>query len=277
MYAYIFSGQGEQNEKIEKKLYENYKKSKKIFNISNEILKVNIINDIKKKNIYQVGIFINSILKYKKKKYKPLMIAGHSLGELSALVCNKNISFEDGLKLISKRIKYMEEDSRENPAKMIAIIGLKKNKIKSICENYNAKISNYNSSEEIIISIKEEQIKSFYKEMKKEKPKRIIQINTKGGFHSNFMKNAKKKLEKEIKKISFKKGICPIYQNVNGNKNENPEMIKKNIINQMNNPVRWIKTIKNMIKDGAKFFIECSDKKILEKFVKKTNEKIAYL
>lgn len=277
--AYIFPGQGSQSKNMGKYIYNTSIQGRKLFDISNNILNFDILeimfnNDEKKiKNtlINQLSIYIYTVIKTKiQNNFNPNMVAGHSLGEYSALTAINSLKFEDGLKIIKYRGEIMQKICKKKKLKMLAVLGLKDKKIENICKKYNNNItpSIYNYNGQIVLSGKIFFIKKI-KKMFKQLRVKTVNIPIEGGFHTPLMRNIVNKFKKKIKKTKIYKPICPIYQNFNAKKTTNPIIIKNNLIKQITYPVKWKQTIKNMIKDGAEKFIEIGPKKILTKFLKK--------
>ena len=279
---FLFPGQGSQYVGMGKLFYEKFDFAKQLYNKANEILEY----DIKEISFYdknsvlnhtintQPAIYIYSIiLDYflKDNGYEPIAVAGHSLGEYSALVSAEVISFEDGLKLIKERSKKMNNLGSEQPGSMAAIINTDSRTISKLLKKYNNKIviANYNTPNQTVISGHKESINSFIENAKKNNIRKIIPLNVSGAFHSPLMKNARIYLEKFIKSTKFNMAKIPIYQNVNPEKNFESDAIKLNTINQLDKPVRWVEIIHNMIKDNYIDFIEVGPKNILTNFNKK--------
>ena len=279
---FLFPGQGSQYVGMGKLFYEKFDFAKQLYNKANEILEY----DIKEISFYdknsvlnhtintQPAIYIYSIiLDYflKDNGYEPIAMAGHSLGEYSALVSAEVISFEDGLKLIKERSKKMNNLGSEQPGSMAAIINTDSRTISKLLKKYNNKIviANYNTPNQTVISGHKQSINNFIENAKKNNIRKIIPLNVSGAFHSPLMKNARIYLEKFIKSTKFNMAKIPIYQNVNPEKNFESDAIKLNTINQLDKPVRWVETIHNMIKDNYIDFIEVGPKNILTNFNKK--------
>ena len=280
--VFLFPGQGSQYPGMGKYLYDKFDYAKKMINDSNYILEYNIkdilTNDnndsINKTKYTQPAIFIYSMILdrfCKEEGYEPVACAGHSLGEYSALVSLNVLTFEDALKTIKNRANKMNEVGLSTPGAMVAIINVKIDKINKLLKSYNDNIviANYNTADQVIISGHKDSINKLIKNSKKHGLRKIIPLNVSGAFHSPLMENARIYLEKFIKSIEFHDTKTPIYQNVFPKKNFNSKKIKKNIINQIDQPVRWLDTITNMKKDGFREYIEVGPKNILTNFNKK--------
>lgn len=281
MTAYIYPGQGSQYCGMGKDLYDYSKDAKKLFETANEILEFEIteimfgqnINELKKTKVTQPAIFIHSVILSKILNLKPQAVAGHSLGEFSALVASKTLNFEDGLKLVSKRANAMEEACVKYPGTMAAILGLNNEIIENICDQLKGIITtaNYNCPGQVVISGEKKLVEKACELLKNNGAKRALILPVGGAFHSPLMNSAKKKLAEEINKISFNIPICPIYQNFSNNPETDPEKIKFNIIEQITSPVKWTQCIMKMIKNGTNRFIEVGPGKVLQGLVKKIN------
>lgn len=283
MKAYIFPGQGSQYPGMGMNLYKNYPDVKEIFDKANEILGFNITDimfngsteELKQTKIAQPAIFIHSValIKVLNDKFKPDMVAGHSLGEFSALVANGVLTFEDALKLVSKRAEAMQKACEKSPSTMAAILGLDEIMVEDVCSNIEGIVvpANYNSPGQIVISGEVEAVKQACEILKDRGAKRTIILQVAGAFHSLLMLPAKEELASAINNTPFYKAICPIYQNVNAKKEIETETIKSNLISQLTSAVLWTQTIKQMINDGASEFIETGPGKVLSGLVKKIN------
>ncbi|WP_185877445.1 ACP S-malonyltransferase [Blattabacterium cuenoti] len=288
MKAYLFSGQGSQYPGMGKKLYEKNDLAKKIFHKANDILGFYITSimfegskeDLKKTKNAQLSIYIYSIIETMIYKFEPDMVAGNSLGELSALTSANVLSFEDGLKLVYERANIMQKICETIPGKMMVIFGLNHKIIEHICKKDNGivVVSNYNSPNQLVISGESLSVKRVCSILSRIGAKKIICLPVHGAFHSPIMKLAKKDFEIIVNKIDFKKPKFPIYQNVNGLPVSNPNEIKKNIIKQIFSPVKWMHSIRSMIINGANSFIEIGPGKILknmaEKYIKNFKKKM---
>ena len=286
MKAYIFPGQGAQFPGMGKDLFENSKTAYDLFNIANEILGFRISDimfdgsaeDLKQTSVTQPAIFLHSVILALSNEdgIFPEMVAGHSLGEFSALVVNKSISFEDGLKLVSIRANAMQKACENNPGTMAAVLGLEDNIVEKICGEINGTVvaANYNCPGQLVISGELNSIEIACEKLKEIGARRALVLPVGGAFHSPLMEEAKKELEDAINKTLFSNPICPIYQNVNGLALSTENEIKENLISQLTSPVRWTQSINNMINDGASEFIEVGPGKVLQGLVRKINRDI---
>jgi len=287
MKAYIFPGQGAQFPGMGKDLFEKSKTAYELFNIANEILGFKISDimfngsaeDLKQTSVTQPAIFLHSVILAisKGNEISPNMVAGHSLGEFSALVVNKSISFEDGLKLVSIRANAMQKACENNPGTMAAVLALDDDIVENVCKEINGIVvaANYNCPGQLVISGELKSIESACEKLKQIGARRALVLPVGGAFHSPLMEEAKKELEEAISKTVFSNPICPIYQNVNGLPFSSENEIKENLISQLTSPVRWTQSINKMIKDGAIEFIEVGPGKVLQGLVKKINTDIA--
>jgi len=281
MTAHIYPGQGSQYCGMGKDLYNYSNDAKKLFETANEILDFKIseimfgqdINELKKTKVTQPAIFIHSVILSKILNLKPQAVAGHSLGEFSALVASKALNFEDALILVSKRANAMEEACIKYPGTMAAIIGLNNEVIENVCDKVKGVITtaNYNCPGQIVISGQKKSVENACELLKKNGAKRVLILPVGGAFHSPLMNSAKNKLAEEIEKINFNIPICPIYQNFSNNPEIDPAKIKFNIIEQITSPVKWTQCIEKMIKNGTNKFIEVGPGKVLQGLVKKIN------
>lgn len=285
MKAYIFPGQGAQFPGMGKDLYENNPSVKALFEKANEILGFNISEimfhgteeQLRQTNVTQPAIFIHSmaVIKSLGNDFHPDMVAGHSLGEFSALVANGTLSFENGLRLVAKRANAMQKACEQNPSTMAAVLGLEDAKVEEVCASVKGEVvvaANYNCPGQLVISGSIEGINQACELMKQAGAKRALVLQVGGAFHSPLMEPARKELEEAIEQSEFNVPICPVYQNVNAQAVADPAVIKKNLVAQLTAPVRWTQTIENMLKDGATQFIEAGPGKVLQGLVKKVNK-----
>ena len=286
MKAYIFPGQGAQFSGMGKDLFEKSKIAYELFNKANEILGFKISDimfngsaeDLKQTSVTQPAIFLYSVIlaMSKESEIKPSMVAGHSLGEFSALVVNKCISFEDGLKLVSVRANAMQKACENNPGTMAAVLGLEDILVENVCKEVEGTVvaANYNCPGQLVISGEIHAIELACIDLKLKGARRALVLPVGGAFHSPLMNEAKIELEKAIKGIVFSDPICPIYQNVSGLPYSSETDIKENLISQLTNPVKWTQSIKNMINNGAQEFIEVGPGKVLQGLMRKINSDI---
>lgn len=287
MKAYVFPGQGAQYPGMGKDLYDSNPEVKALFEKADEILGFKISNimfngtdeDLRQTNITQPAIFIHSIatILNNKENVKPDMVAGHSLGEFSALVAAKALSFEDGLKLVKERAEAMQEACKVEPSTMAAVLGLDDAIVEEVCASVKGEVvvpANYNTPGQLVISGSIAGIEKACELLKERGAKRALVLQVGGAFHSPLMEPARARLEKAINNTTFSKPICPIYQNATALPNTEPEMIKANLIAQLTAPVRWTQTVENMIKDGAISFAEAGPGNVLQGLVKKINNTV---
>lgn len=287
MNAYIFPGQGAQFSGMGKDLYENYEKAKALFEQANEILGFRITDtmfagtedELKQTNITQPAIFLHSVILAKiSENFNPNMVAGHSLGEFSALVAAESLSFEDGLKLVAKRAFAMQKACETNPSTMAAVLGLEDETVEKICAEVSSEsgevvvAANYNCQGQLVISGSFKGVELAGEKLKAAGAKRVLPLQVGGAFHSPLMKSAEVELAEAIKNTQFEVPICPIYQNVSAKPFTNPEEIKANLIAQLTAPVRWTQSVQNMVADGATHFIESGPGKVLQGLVKKIHK-----
>ena len=283
MNAYVFPGQGAQFVGMGKDHYDNNEGVRAMMEQANEILGFRITDlmfegtdeDLKKTSVTQPAIFIHSVCLAKAlgEEFKPDMVAGHSLGEFSALVTAGALSFEDGLRLVSARAQAMQEACEINPSTMAAVLGLPDEKVEEICASIDGVVTcaNYNCPGQLVISGTNEAIDEACKALLEAGARRALKLKVGGGFHSPCMEPARAKLAAAIEATEFKTPVCPIYQNVDALPHTDPAEIKTNLIAQLTAPVRWTKTIENMIKDGADNFIELGPGKVLQGLIAKIN------
>lgn len=281
MIAYVFPGQGAQFVGMGKDLYDNNEEARAMFEKANDILGFRITNlmfagtdeDLRKTSVTQPSIFLHSVILAKSlgEEFKPDMVAGHSLGEFSALVTAGALSFEDGLKLVYARAHAMQKACEINPSTMAAILALPDEKVDEICRSVDGVVvcANYNCPGQLVISGEMEAIKEACAKALEAGAKRALPLKVGGGFHSPCMEPARAELAKAIEETKFSKPICPVYQNVDAKPHTDPEEIKRNLIAQLTSPVRWTKTVQNMIADGATEFIEIGPGKVLQGLVLK--------
>ncbi len=286
MIAYVFPGQGAQYIGMGKDLYDKSSKAKDLFNKANSILKFKITDimfdgteeELKQTNVTQPAIFLHSVIlaRLLGDDFKPDMVAGHSLGEFSALVANKTLLFEDGLKLVSKRAEAMQKACEYEPSTMAAIIGLDDNIVEKVCNEIQEVVvpANYNTPGQLVISGSVAGIDKAIEKLNEAGAKRALKLKVGGAFHSPLMEPARVELAEAISSTKFAQGICPIYQNVTGQPVNDPEIIKNNLIKQLVSPVRWTQTMKNMLADGATKIIEVGPGKVLQGMFKKIDRRL---
>ena len=286
MKAYVFPGQGAQFPGMGKDLYESKTVSKELFEKSNEILGFKIseimfngtTEDLKQTKVTQPAIFLHSVILAEAlgKKFKPDLVAGHSLGEISALVSNKCLKFEDGLELVHKRALAMQKACEETPSTMAAILGLEDIVVEKICSNINGIVvpANYNCPGQLVISGEMEAVDIAIEKLTESGARRAIKLPVGGAFHSPIMKSAKSELKSAIDSTSFSSPICPIYQNVCAEPVIDPEKIKQNLIDQLISPVKWTQTMLNIVKNQHLEVIEVGPGKVLQGLFKKIDRKI---
>jgi [acyl-carrier-protein] S-malonyltransferase len=284
MKAYVFPGQGAQFIGMGKDLYDRSALAKEMFEKANEVLGFRITDlmysgtdeDLKQTKVTQPAIFLHSTIlaAVLGNAFVPDMVAGHSLGEFSALVANKTLSFEDGLVLVSNRATAMQKACEKNPSTMAAILGLEDRIVEEVCASIKEVVvpANYNSPGQIVISGSNEGIDKAIEILKEKGAKRAIKLAVGGAFHSPLMEPARLELEEAIKNTIFNKPVCPVYQNINGKPSIEPEIIKMNLVSQLTSPVRWTQSILNMISDGATSFIEVGPGSVLQGLIKKINK-----
>ncbi|MEE4256193.1 MAG: ACP S-malonyltransferase [Bacteroidales bacterium] len=286
MKAYVFPGQGAQYPGMGKDLFEASDLAKDLFEKANSLLKYKITDimfegtdeDLRQTRVTQPAIFLHSVIlsRVLGDDFKPDMVAGHSLGEFSALVANKTLSFEDGLKLVYKRAMAMQKACEIEPSTMAAVLGMDDEEVEMILRNLDDIVvpANYNSPGQLVISGSVPGIEAACKLLEEAGAKRVIPLKVGGAFHSPFMEPAGQELAEAINATKFNKGICPIYQNVTGQSVTDGEIIKKNLIAQLTSPVRWTQIARNMIADGATEFIEVGPGTVLQGLVKKVKRDV---
>ena len=278
MKAYVFPGQGAQFTGMGKDLYDNSTVAKELFEKANQILGFDITKimfegsaeELKETKVRQPAVFLHSVIMAKVLDIKPDMVAGHSLGELSALVASNTVSFEDGLSLVSKRAMAMQKACEMNPSTMAAVIGLADEKVEEICASIEGEVvvaANYNCPGQLVISGSNAGIEKACELMKAAGAKRALPLVVGGAFHSPLMQPAKDELAKAIEATTFNKPVCPIYQNVSTIAETDPATIKANLVKQLTSPVKWTQCVQHMIADGATEFIEVGPGKVLQGLV----------
>jgi len=283
MKAYVFPGQGAQFSGMGLDLCNQSDIAKELFDSANSILGFKITEtmfngsseELKQTKVTQPAIFLHSVIlaKILGDNFKPEMVAGHSLGEFSALVSTGVISFEDGLKLVSKRATAMQKACDIQKSTMAAVLGLEDSIVEKVCDSIDGVVvaANYNCPGQLVISGEINAINEACKKLKENGARRALVLPVGGAFHSPLMSPAKEELEKAIKNTIFHKPSCPIYQNVTANAVMDENEIKNNLISQLTSPVRWTHTIQQMVEDGASEFIEVGPGKVLQGLVKKIN------
>lgn len=284
MNAYIFPGQGSQFPGMGKAIYDNHNEAKELFQLADEILGFSISKvmfegseeDLRQTNITQPAIFLHSVILAKcLGDFVPDMVAGHSLGEFSALVANQTLEFEDALKLVHQRAVAMQKACEMNPGTMAAILGLDDDLVAKICEETTAGIAvaaNYNCPGQLVISGSLDGVNAACEALKAAGAKRALLLPVGGAFHSPLMEPARKELEDAIANTPFNTPICPVYQNVSAQAVNHPDEIRRNLIAQLTAPVKWTQSVRQMHADGAKKFIEIGPGKVLQGLVKKIVE-----
>ncbi len=286
MKAYVFPGQGAQYPGMGKDLYDGSDQAKDLFEKANSILKFKITDlmfngtdeDLRQTRVTQPAIFLHSVIlsRVLGDEFQPDMVAGHSLGEFSALVANKTLSFEDGLKLVYKRAMAMQKACEIEPSTMAAVLGMEDKEVENILKNIDDIVvpANYNSPGQLVVSGSVPGVEKACKLLEEAGAKRVIPLKVGGAFHSPFMEPAGQELAEAINATKFNKGICPIYQNVTGQSVTDSEIIKKNLIAQLTSPVRWTQISRNMIADGVTDLIEVGPGNVLQGLVKKVKRDI---
>lgn len=287
MKAYVFPGQGAQFVGMGKDLYENNPLAKEMFEKANEILGFRITDlmfagtdeDLRQTKVTQPAIFLHSVILAKTlgDQFKSDMVAGHSLGEFSALVAAGALSFEDGLVLVSKRALAMQKACEATPSTMAAVLNLPDATVEEICATITDEVvvpANYNCPGQIVISGSVPGIDAACEKMLAAGAKRALKLKVGGAFHSPLMEPARTELAEAIEQTSFNKPVCPVYQNVNAKPQTDPVTIKENLVAQLTAPVRWTQSVENMIADGAVKFTEVGPGAVLQGLVKKVNKEV---
>lgn len=286
MKAYIFPGQGAQFTGMGQDLYENSAKAKELFNQANELLGFDITKimfegsaeELKETKVTQPAIFLHSTIlaKVMGDSFKPAMVAGHSLGEISALVANRTLAFSDGLTLVSKRAQAMQKACELEPSTMAAVLGLEDHLVEAICADTPGTVvaANYNCPGQLVISGDINAVNLACEKLTEAGAKRALLLPVGGAFHSPLMEPAREELAAAIENTVFAKPACPIYQNVSTFAVNNPDTIKKNLMFQLTAPVKWTQSIQNMIKDGGTEFIEVGPGNVLQGLMRKIDRSV---
>ena len=287
-HAYVFPGQGAQFVGMGKDLYDNYPKAKELFDQANEILGFNITDiifngtdeDLKQTKVTQPAVFLHSVIRAicLGDDFKPEMVAGHSLGEFSALVAAGVLSFEDGLRLVSKRALAMQAACELQPSTMAAVLGLEDEKVVEVLKSITNEVvvaANFNCPGQLVISGSIAGVEQACEALKNAGAKRALPLKVGGAFHSPLMEPAREELAKAIEETNFSSPQCPIYQNVVAHAVTEPQEIKKNLIAQLTAPVRWTECVRAMISDGATLFTEVGPGTVLQGLVKKIDSSIS--
>jgi len=287
MVAYVFPGQGAQFVGMGKELYDLNPCAKRLFEQANEILGFRITDymfsgteeDLKQTKVTQPSVFLHSVILAKTlgDDFRPDMVAGHSLGEFSALVASGALPFEDGLTLVSKRANAMQKACEQTPSTMAAVLALPDEMVEQICAGITGEIvvcANYNCPGQIVISGTEAGVDFACEQLLAAGAKRAMRLKVGGAFHSPLMEPARVELAEVIRSTTFDKPLCPVYQNVHAKAETDPAKIKDNLIAQLTSPVRWTQTIQNMIADGATHFIEIGPGNVLQGLIKKINPEV---
>ncbi|MBS7252578.1 ACP S-malonyltransferase [Flavobacterium branchiicola] len=284
MKAYVFPGQGAQFTGMGKDLYENSALAKELFEKANEILGFRITDimfegtaeELKETKVTQPAVFLHSVILAKTlgEDFKPEMVAGHSLGEFSALVANGTLSFEDGLKLVSQRALAMQKACEITPSTMAAVLGLADNIVEEVCASIDGIVvaANYNCPGQLVISGETTAVEKACEAMKAAGAKRALILPVGGAFHSPMMEPAREELAAAIEATTFSTPICPVYQNVTANAVSDANEIKKNLIIQLTAPVKWTQSVQQMIADGATLFTEVGPGKVLAGLINKIDK-----
>lgn len=281
--AYVFPGQGAQFVGMGQNVYDHNQETKALFETANEILGFRITDmmfngneeDLKQTKVTQPAIFLHSVILAKAlaDQFQPSMVAGHSLGEFSALVATGALSFEDGLRLVAARANAMQQATESSPGTMAAILGLDDIVVEDICAGIDDVVvpANYNCPGQLVISGSLVGVDKACEKLLEAGAKRALKLNVGGAFHSSLMESAKQELESAIQDVQIHIPICPIYQNVDAIPYQDPTVIKQNLIAQLTGAVRWTQTIETMLTDGATSFVEVGPGAVLQGLVKKVN------
>ena len=284
-HAYVFPGQGAQFSGMGKDLYENNESAKALFEKADEILGFRITDimfggtadELKQTKVTQPAVFLHSVILAKVLGVKPDAVAGHSLGEFSALVVSGAVSFEDGLRLVSKRAMAMQKCCENRPGGMAAILGLDDAVVEQACADIDGVVvaANYNCPGQLVISGADEAVDAACARLKEAGARRALRLPVGGAFHSPLMEDARAELEQAIAEVEVHTPVCPIYQNVDAQPQTDPEKIKANLIAQLTAPVRWTQIVRNMLADGVTEFTELGPGNVLQGLIKKVDAEAA--
>lgn len=283
-HAYVFPGQGSQAVGMGKDIYENNAEAKTMFEQANEILGFRITDimfagtpeELKQTKVTQPAVFLHSVVLAKALGIKPDAVAGHSLGEFSALVAAGALSFEDGLKLVSKRAMAMQKCCEQQPGGMAAVLGLDDKSVEEVCASIDGVVvgANYNCPGQLVISGSEEAVDAACVKLKEAGARRALRLPVGGAFHSPLMEPARQELEAAIAEANFMTPVCPVYQNVDAQPYTDAESIKKNLIAQLTAPVRWTQIVEKMVEDGVTEFTEVGPGTVLQGLVTKVSKEV---
>ncbi|MDR2691093.1 MAG: ACP S-malonyltransferase [Dysgonamonadaceae bacterium] len=286
MKAYVFPGQGAQFSGMGKDLYDSQPLAKELFETANQILNFRITDlmfegsdeDLRRTKVTQPAVFLHSVVSAKVMgdNFRPEMVAGHSLGEFSALVAAGALSFEDGLRLVYKRALAMQKAGEQNPGTMAAVLNLPDEKVEEICAGINDVVvpANYNCPGQVVISGTVGGVDLACERMLAAGAKRALKLKVGGAFHSPLMTPAKEELEKAIHAATFRTPVCPVFQNVSASGETDPDTVKTNLIAQLTAPVKWVQSVRNMIAAGADDFMELGPGNVLQGLIKKINAEV---
>lgn len=282
--AYVFPGQGSQFTGMGKDLYENSERAKALFDKANEILGFSITDimfegsaeELKQTKVTQPAVFLHSVILAEVLGVEPQAVAGHSLGEFSALVVAGALSFEDGLRLVAKRAMAMQKCCEAQPGAMAAILALEDEVVEQICDQTEGVVvaANYNCPGQLVISGASESVDAACEKLKAAGARRALRLPVGGAFHSPLMEAAREELEQAIAEVEFHTPKCPIYQNVDAKPQSDPEQIKQNLIAQLTAPVRWTQIIREMVADGVDSFVELGPGAVLQGMIKKLSAQV---
>ena len=282
--AFVFPGQGAQYSGMGKDLYDNSAEAREMFDKANEVLGFRITDvmfggsaeELKQTNVTQPAVFLHSVILASTLGIKPDAVAGHSLGEFSALVAAGALSFEDGLRLVAKRATAMQKACEAQPGVMAAVLALPDQTIEQVCDSIEGIVvaANYNCPGQLVISGAVEAVNEACAKLKEAGARRALVLPVGGAFHSPLMEPARQELEAAIADATFNTPVCPVYQNVDAKPYTDPESIKQNLIAQLTSPVRWTQIVQNMVKDGFTDFTELGPGNVLQGLIKKTNAEV---